>query len=448
MKKTFKFTVLLCLTVVIMLAGVACKQEPSTPQTTTPTPTPTTPEETTTQEPIDPDKPEGAVLVDSINGKSVRELLEQFAEDFSNAESYDLDAAMSTTVEDIKFEQFIKLRVNSEELEMLLETDGIFYSVYFVDGTIYVNTNGEKIKMPATSIDDMLGEDVPGSLIEESGIGLEFSEAELEAAADANIYLFQNRYVVTIHTFNEEEEREETSMFYFNAEGELTSAACYFDGGFYMLTLTSYNKPVEIAPPADADKYLSMPKEDIDPPSNLGDRDEIYAIYKDVCATLQGADHFSVFCDKPGISNSFYYDVAGKNKSLMILEPDGMLELWYISHKAYVAFDGGDIYTAKADNAFFSYFKSAEEMFPFAAFALDDMQNLRCSYDATQSETVIEFDYVDEFGILCQYKYALADDGSYINISVTEFANGTEAGTYTYFFEENPDLKIVLPETY
>ena len=448
MKKTFKFTVLLCLTVVIMLAGVACKQEPNTPQTTTPTPTPTTPAETTTQEPIDPDMPEGAVLVESLNGKNAKELLEQFVEDFSNAESYDLDAAMSTTVEDIKFEQFIKLRVNSEELEMLLETDGIFYSVYFVDGMIYVNTNGEKIKMPATDIDDMLGEDALGSLIEENGIGLEFSKAELEAAANANIYLFQNRYVVTIHTFNEEEEREETSMFYFNAEGELTSAACYFDGGFYMLTLTSYNKPVEIAPPADADEYLSVPKEDIDPPSNLGDRDEIYAIYKDACATLQGADHFSVFCDKPGISNSFNYDVAGKNKSLMILEPDGMLELWYICHKAYVAFDGGDIYTAKADNAFFSYFTSAEEMFPFAAFALDDMQNLRCSYDATQSETVIEFDYVDEVGILYQYKYALADDSSYIDISVTEFANGTEAGTYTYFFEENPDLKIVLPETY
>ena len=283
MKNTFKIAMLLCLLMVATVAFTACLDlsklpfvettpaettpTETTPISTTPeetTPTATTPEETTPAEPVDPDMPEGATLVESLNGKNARELLEQFIEDFASAKSYDCNTAMSTTVDGVKSQQFMSLKIHNGELALRLESDGIFNGVYFVDGTLYINTNGEKIKMPANSVDEVLGEGALDSLVDEIGADLEFSKAELEALEDANIYLHQRRYVVTVHTFNEEEERDETSTFYFNDAGELTSANCFFEGGYYMLTLTSYNKPVEINPPADANEYQVFGEPDDD----------------------------------------------------------------------------------------------------------------------------------------------------------------------------------------
>ena len=284
MKNTFKIAVLLCLLMVATVAFTACLDlsklpfVETTPAQTTPTETTpisttpeettpeetTAPEETTSPEPVDPDMPEGGVLVDSIGGKNARELLEQFIKDFANAKSYDCNSAMSTTVDGVKSKQFMSIKIHNGELALRLESDGIFNGLYFVDGTLYINTNGEKIKMPANSVDEVLGEGALDSLVDEIGADLEFSKAELEALEDANIYLYQRRYVVTIHTFNEAEDREETSTFYFNAAGELTSANCFFEGGYYMLTVTSYNKPVEINPPADADEYQSFGEPDDD----------------------------------------------------------------------------------------------------------------------------------------------------------------------------------------
>ena len=234
--------------------------EETTPEETTPeetTPEETTPEETTPEEVLDPDKPEGAVLVESLNGKNAKELLDQFVEDFSSAQSYDCNVAMSTTVDGVKSQQFMKLQVYNGELAVLMEENGVFRCVYFVDGTLYITADGKKIKRPANSVDEALGEGALDSLMDEFRKGLEFSDAELEAAANANIYLSNKRYIVTVHTFNEEEERNEKSMFYFNDVGELTDAACYFEGGFYMLSV-SYNKPVTITPPADADEYTTL----------------------------------------------------------------------------------------------------------------------------------------------------------------------------------------------
>lgn len=288
MKNTFKIAMLLCLLMVATVAFTACLDlsklpfVETTPAETTPTETTpisttpeettpeetTAPEETTSPEPVDPDMPEGATLVESLNGKNAKELLEQFIEDFANAKSYDCNTAMSTTVDGVKSQQFMSLQIHNGELALRLESDGIFNGVYFVDGTLYINTNGEKIKMPANSVDEVLGEGALDSLVDELGADLEFSKAELEALEDANIYLHQRRYVVTVHTFNEEEERDETSTFYFNDAGELTSASCFFEGGYYMLTLTSYNKPVEINPPADADEYQSFGNSEDEIPEN------------------------------------------------------------------------------------------------------------------------------------------------------------------------------------
>lgn len=204
----------------------------------------------------DADKPEDGVLVESIGGKNAGELLEQFAKDFENVDGLYWDSAMSTTKDGVTTQQFISLKIYNGELVILLEEDGVFNGVYFVDGILYMNTNGAKIKVPAGSVDEVLGEGAIDDLLSEMNVS--FTQAEIEAAANANIYFenTRNKYVVTIHTTDEESGLAEETKFYFNAEGKLTGVHSTTDEGYAMLSLHSYNEPVEIDPPADADEFI------------------------------------------------------------------------------------------------------------------------------------------------------------------------------------------------
>ena len=625
--------------------------EETTPEETTPeetTPEETTPEETTPEEIPDPDKPEGAVLVDSINGKNAKELLEQFVEDFSSAQSYDCNVAMSTTVDGVKSQQFMKLQVYNGELAVRMEEDGVFSCVYFVDGTLYITADGKKIKRYANSVDEALGEGALDALIDEFRMGLEFSNAELEAAANANIYLSNKRYIVTVNTFNEEEERNEKSMFYFNNVGELTDAACYFEGGFYMLS-GSYNKPVTITPPADADEYTTLgnvavpegavavdtvngmnatqlfekfiteysastaydirismkqtfgeetmtismavmltsdavyyamaaegslvkiwvvdgtaymfsdgekikqtgvsiedifedgtfeslidsvvtdipdeyytqlaeaqlyyyeglyfytitmfqagtgmtteivffdetgtvvrvvdtadgisvtqtinaygnkpvvitPPEDADEYIDAGatpeapelpeTEDEIYELYTSICTTMQECESYTVSVLITEVYFSMDYAIAGEDKYVSFMDGETLVEQCIIDQIGYVRIDCGENIETPINEEFLEPFVFVEEFFPTQVLSKDDIQNLRCSYDEDWGEIVIEFEYAGEDNTLTQYKYAIEETGSYIDITVTEIVDGIEGETYSFFFVEDPTLEIKLP---
>ena len=679
MKKTLRFSLLCCLLLAVILTVSACFEaqtpeettpqtttqnvttpegttpEATTPEATTPeatTPEATTPETTTPEEIPDPDKPEGAVLVESLNGKNAKELLDQFVEDFSSAQSYDCDMAMSTTVDGVKSQQFMKLQVYNGELAVLMEEDGVFSCVYFVDGTLYITADGKKIKRYANSVDEALGEGALDALMDEFRMGLEFSNAELEAAVNANIYLSNNRYVVTVHTFNEEEERNETSTFYFNDAGELTGAACYFEGGFYMLSVVSYNKPVTITPPADADEYTTLgnaiapegavavdtvngmnatqlfekfiteysastaydirismkqtldeetvtmsmavmltqdavyygmasegrivkiwvvdgtaymfsdgerikqtgvsiedifgdgtfdslidsvvadipdeyytqlaeaqlyyyeglyfytitmfqagtgmtteivffdetgtvvrvvdtadgisvtqtinaygnkpvvitPPEDADEYIDAGaapeapdapelpeTEDEIYELYTSICTTMQECESYTVDIWATGMYLSMYYEVAGEDKCLAFMDGESWIEQCIINQIGYIRIDYGENIETPLNEEFLESFAAVEALLPINVLAKNDLQNLRCSYDEDWGEIVIEFEYASENNTLTQYKYAIEETGSYIDITVTEIVDGIEGETYSFFFVEDPTLEIKLP---
>lgn len=666
MKKKLKIAMLLGLVLALMLTTTACLEQlgsfvngttsATTPEVTTPevtTPETTTPEITTPEPQPDPDMPEGGVLVESIGGKNAEELLESFANDFSTATSYDWSAKMVLSEEDFSMTQDIAMKLHNGEFSIFMETDGELIEICFVDDVLYMNTYGEKIQIPADSIDAFLGEGALDDLLSMTN-EFEISDAVLAAASDAKIYLLDGKYVVTVHYISEDTNEEETSVFYFNAAGEMLEAqscsdfesvvltihscgkpveinrpadaddyilpgnetpevpegavpvdtvngmnasqlldkflaeypqsttfdiemflqeviedeiftiitavkvsadAVYYlmdmdgkgmeiwvvdnvaymnmdgqklkqedvaiddifeegtldslilsvikempdiyytyvneaqlyelDGSYFFtvsinspetgligftetivfdetgavvriideaedtymtFVINSYGKPVEVLPPADADEYVAeedAPGGTVTPELS---QDEIYALYKDACTTLQNSDHYSAFFNTPEMHHSINYDVAGKDKALMILEADGMLELWYISYKGYAAFDGGDLYHVKADDAFFSYFTSTEEQFPITVFAKSEIQNMTCSYDEEWGETVIEFEYVDEFDIPYLYRYALADDNSYVDVAVFEIVDGETEEILTCLFRYDPDLKIVLPE--
>lgn len=451
MKKTLKTTLLLCLTLTLLLSLVACfgtkdKENETTPAGTTPeatTPGATTPTATTPQEDPDPDKPEGAVLVDSVGGKNAAELLEAFVTAFTTATSYDWSAEMTMTEEGFSMTQTVAMKLSGSEFALVMGMDGEAMEIYFVDDVLYMNSFGEKIQIPADSIDEILGEGALESFLYMAD-GFEVSDAELAAAADAKIYRLDNKYIVTLHYTNEDTGLEETSKYYFNATGEMTEAESVSDAGYALMTVHSYNKPVEINPPADADEYAPMEGAGGDTPVILPeDEDAIYALYADLCTTLQECEYMSVYIS---ILETYFvtYEVAGEDKHISMIDEESTVDQYLIDNVGYVSIDYSESLEVPVDDDFLGSFAAIESLFPINAIAKKELQNLRCSYDADWEEIVIEFDYSDENNTTLQYKYALAADGSYVDVTVTELIDGVEEGTYSYYFEEDPELEIQM----
>ena len=283
MRKTSRITTLLCLIIAMMLTVTACFEqfgdfsnestpaattpEATTPQETTPeatTPEATTPEATTPEEDPDPNKPEGAVLVDSINGKSVRELLEQFAEDFGAATSCDFSVVHESFEDGVTVSESVAIKFTPDALVLNMNMESMVGDICFVDGMVYINTDGKKIKMPAQNIDEIMGEGFLGGFKN----GPEFTDEDLEEVENAKIYLLDGIYIVNFLSTDEETGEPLPSRLEFNAEGELMLLEGINDTQHLVFTVNSYGKPIVITAPADADDYILVGGTTPDPDPN------------------------------------------------------------------------------------------------------------------------------------------------------------------------------------
>ncbi len=277
MKKTLRFSLLCCLLLAVILTVSACLDtqtpeettpqtstsnvtipEGTTPEETTPeatTPEATTPEETTPEEVLDPDKPEGAVLVDSIGGKSAKEVMENFVDSFNNAESYDWSATMESIEDGIVVSQYMSIKFYNGEVAVIMQSDDMTNEVYFVNGVLYINNNGQKMKLSSDNPEEMLGEGFYDGLFD---LVPDFSEEKELALEDTKIYLLNGIYYITLHKVDEDTNEEEIYCYQFNEAGDLVKAESTSNNESAILIINSYGKPVQINPPADADEYTTI----------------------------------------------------------------------------------------------------------------------------------------------------------------------------------------------
>ena len=268
-KKTLKIVALLCLTTLTILLMASCNEQSDTHQKKTPaigttvpsshTPAETTPEvttpevttpEVTTSEPTVPTEPG---FVDSINGKTVLEALEEFMA----AESFDyswfvIGTEVETGVEVVNTQT---IRFNNDEFAMYIQVDDetIVY-IGYVDGICYQNYGDEqKTKFSADSIEEVF-EQVFGGIDLRKNAGNQFTQEGLDMLSKADIYFDGNVYTVTVEA--EMEGDVVKSILTFNTEGKVVKQETYVNLILRQeFTYHSYGEPIGILPPEDADEY-------------------------------------------------------------------------------------------------------------------------------------------------------------------------------------------------
>ncbi len=251
MKKTLKIAVLLCL-VTVMICLASCNKQPTQPQETTPTattPAETTPE-VTTPEPTTPSEP---VLVDSINGKTVLEIMEEFAA----AESFDyslfiIGTEIETGVEVVNTQT---IRFNNDEFTMCLQADEAVIYIAYVDGICYQSYgDGAKTKFSADSIEAVFEQVFSGIDIRKNA-GNNIPQEGLDMLSKADIYFYEDVYTITLEIEREGEIHSTTLSF--NAAGKVIKTESYANQILISeFTYHSYGEPIEILPPEDADEYV------------------------------------------------------------------------------------------------------------------------------------------------------------------------------------------------
>ncbi len=151
------------------------------------------------------------------------------------------------------------VKLSGNDLYIHMDEQGAITEMTFLDGTLYMFSEGQKIKMTGVSIEDLLGgQDI--SDFANRGF-FSFPDSKL-----ADVVLEQNRdgYCFTLSfTAQEAEQYEFDSMsageitYYFDLDGVLTKTQSLQDGICETTSVSKINKPVTVTAPADAGSYLN-----------------------------------------------------------------------------------------------------------------------------------------------------------------------------------------------
>ena len=392
-----------------------------------------------------PNVPEGAVPVDTLNGMTCRDLLNKFLEEYPKCTTFDIEVLTQQYIDDeiINFVTAVKLGENA--LYFLMETDSEMMEMWVIGSTAYINVDGQKIKQENGDAEDAFDLSSFETII--NSIIREMPDEYYSFVDNAQLYYYEECYFFIISMEVDGEFFSETVIF--DENGKVVSIIDETNETYVMYTINGYGEPVEILPPEDADEYITADEipDDTVTPELPKTEDEIYALYVDLCTTLQNAEAYDVFCD---LGEDFWmnYCLSGEDKYVWIVQGDLDMEQWLIDGKGYSAIDG-TTYEVDADEDFLSAFSMVEQLLPIHTIEKEEISNLRCTFDDTFGEIIVVFTVAGEDGAETQYQYALCDDPDYgyIEVTITEAQNGEVIEEVYFYFSsiDDPEFEIILP---
>ena len=206
------------------------------------------------------EEPKEPVAVSTLNGKTAKQLLEDFVEDYTNARSFDMTLnAVESYEGEAEYEMNVSLKLTETEAYVDMEMDGEKITVWYVDGVAYVETSEGKFKSDEVAPEEILGEDFFEEMM--SSMPTEIDDAIAQKYEEAQLYYFKNAYYVTI-IFTDEEAEEMgygegyTETLYFDKTGKLRKIEVVSSENTMTVLLNSYGETVKIDPPKNASEFV------------------------------------------------------------------------------------------------------------------------------------------------------------------------------------------------
>ena len=425
--------------------------------------------------------------VSNISGKTAREVVEKFFYTYKSSTSFDISSDYAFEIDGEIYEQRADLKVNGNDLYMLLKSDGSRMEIWSVGGTLYADMDGEKYKTSG-GIEEYLGMDLSellGSYMRE-----DLDETYLKKFENAKIYLENGTYYFTVNftadeAFEIEGEYEAFSeTFYCKADCTVKAVhGEYQSGALTAVNFNSYGKPVTITAPKNADEFLEddfggdWGDDDLDDgwgddfgdenfweekdfwdewlvtkyPDLLNVDQESYIVYLMLCDMLSSADAFSLYLSVNSESYCMYQTADGNEYvySYSSTFSPTYSELWYINGKAYASKGSGS--PARLDENTEDYAMVFEQVWEAVFEAIcpihyTDIAYLYKNYQLN-GRPFVQFQVGTDWYDYVEYQYTYAPDMSEIHVMIVYYERGEAPVTVDCYFSgiDSEFIMIGLP---
>ena len=410
-------------------------------------------ESTTTQGTTATTVPQEPVPVDSVGGMGAKQLFEKFFEDFTNSKSFDFSASMTTTEDGKTVTENVEFKIDEGgELYMSMFMDGMDMKIWFVDGVVYVATEGQKYKSSNQDVDDIFGEGFVDSFVSELP-STDHHDTYMKKLEAAQIYSYGGLYYFSVSVSAEEAKQMDmgdeayTETIYFNSSGAVTKIIDRSATSTMTLNLNSYGKKVTITPPADPNSFVDMTDQ------GGGQVSDEYAVYEQVCEVLTSATAYSVVWYDDELYMS--YETDGEGEHILANWGSNVYEIWYIDGQYYLSRNGeAPLETLSLNGEAYSAYQESQGINKI----LDDLEdggsiNDIATVNMGDSKKMMTFEFHypsgDEFleNVIIFVSITYDCDFTNIDISMNTQYNGEPIGITNFYFSSInlTDLNITAP---
>ena len=203
------------------------------------------------------------VPVDSLGGKNPKQLFLQFYDEYTQSKGYDMTMTSRTTEDGVTSNQTVTVKVNETSIYVYMKYDEEEMKIWYVDGIMYTEMDGEKLKTSNSDIDDIFGEGFIEQISATFPDKADLPQTYLDKLEKAQLYSYDGLYYCTVNVTDSEaqemgEEKGYKETLYLDANGKLKKAVDEAVDVYQCLVLTSYGTTVVINAPADAHKFVDM----------------------------------------------------------------------------------------------------------------------------------------------------------------------------------------------
>ena len=387
--------------------------------------------------------------IPSVKGKNARQLFEDAMSDYTSSKTFDVAMSMESTKDGEKTIEKISYKINDTEMYLDIELEEQDMTIWFVDNTVYLEMDGQKLKAVNTSIADVLGENFLDELLAQIPTDTsDIPEAYKKKMESAQIYSYKGTYYFSITLTDAEAIEMElgdkgyTETVYFYSTGAIKKTVTKDDENTLTVLVNSYGKDVEISAPKNADEFVEKPIEE-EAGSGAQDR-ATYAVYEGILDTLRNATSYIMSIEMNEHPYIFYEVDAVGGKYTAVLESESTYEMWLVNGQGYVCINNDTPLKTNELSTILKSMESAESTKDYITESPihgDEMSNLTISNTSNSGEKNLSFSVI-KTDLIYTYSFTYAE--TYVDVFITKIKNG-ETETLKYIFDFDFQFRVTAP---